>query len=107
MSRIVLTDGSGRWFESEKAQHWKEDARFNGSNYVSLATGSQWAHEALYRTASGRYILNHWSQWQGSSETYEEISAADAARWLSQNEYLDGDAEEAGLEEQYAQLEIA
>lgn len=106
MSRIVLTDGSGRWFDSKKAKSWKEETRWNGNNHVSLATGSQWDHEMLFRTAGGIYVLNHWSQWQGSRETYEEISAADAARWLSLNEYLEGDAEEAGVDEQYAQLEI-
>lgn len=107
MSRIVLTDGSGRWFDSKKAKFWKEGTRWNGNNRVSLTTGSQWDHEALYRTAGGVYVLNHWSQYQGSRETYEEISAEEAACWLSRNEYLDGDAEEAGLEKQYAQLEIA
>lgn len=85
MSKIALTDGSGRWFRSSKAASWKESTHWNGNNHISDATGSQWDHEMLFRTAGGLYILHHWSQWQGSSETYEEISAEDAAAWLTRN----------------------
>jgi hypothetical protein len=108
MERIVLTDGSGRWFDAKKAQSWEEDTRWNGSNRISLATGSQWEHEKLYRTVGGIYVLQHWSQWQGSADRYEEITAQEAARWLSVNCYLDGDAEKAGpeVEKAYAALEI-
>lgn len=83
--RIALTDGSGKWFSSETAQLFKEDTYWNGNNWISKATGSQWAHESLYRTAGGRFILNHWSNWQGSSETYEEIGNEEAAVWFSKN----------------------
>jgi hypothetical protein len=108
MARIVLTDGTGRWFEGEKAKVWDEETRWNGNNHISLATGTQWDHETLYRTAGGIHVLHQWSQWQGSSETYEEITAEAAAVWLSQNKYLDGDADEAGGEvaEAFAALEI-
>ena len=91
MKRIVLTDGSGKWFNATKAKEWEEDTDWDGSNNISCATGSQWDHEILYRTAGGTYVLHHWSQWQGSRPQYKEISAADAAAWLSRNNYdLDG-----------------
>jgi hypothetical protein len=107
MSRIVLTDGSGRWFFTSKARSWDEATRWDGHNNISCATGSQWDHEELYRTAGGVYVLHHWSQWQGSTPSYEEIPAEDAARWLSQNEHDGDDAADAGVEEQYAALQIA
>lgn len=109
MSRIVLTDGSGRWFDDAKAKSFEEKTRWNGNNHISKATGSQWEHETLYRTAGGIYVVHHSSQWQGSTDTIEEITASDAAKWLSGNDYLDGDAESAGPEvaNAYAALELA
>jgi hypothetical protein len=103
MRREVLTDGTGRWFDLDKAERFEETTHWNGNNHISKATGSQWDHEELYRTAGGRWILHHWSQWQGSTPSWTEISADDAARWLSINEY---DAHPA-VEGEYAELEIA
>lgn len=85
MSRITLTDGTGRWFSTETAEKFKETSYHDGRNFISNATGSQWEHEILFRTKGGRFILNHYSNWQGTSETYEEISAEDAAIWFSKN----------------------
>jgi len=82
-TRIVLTDGSGRYFYEDKATIYEEGTRWNGNNHISLHTGSQWDHEKLIRTAGGTWILNRWSQWQGSQETYEETTDEEAAVWLS------------------------
>ena len=85
MARIALTDGSGKWFSTETAECISEETFHDGRNWISKATGSQWEHESLYRTAGGKFILNHWSNYQGSRETYEEIKATQAAIWLSKN----------------------
>lgn len=85
MMRIALTNTTGRWFNEETATKYEESQQHDGRNYISLATGSQWHHEALYRTAGGRWILNHWSQWQGWRETYEEVSEQEAVAWLIRN----------------------
>ena len=77
MARLTLTD-SPRWFNDSTATKFDEDSRWDGNNHISRATGSQWDHQALYYTASGRWILNSWSQWQGTEDTYEEVSQADA-----------------------------
>jgi hypothetical protein len=100
--RVALTDGSGSWFDSNKAEKFSESTRWNGNNRISRATGSQWEHEALYRTASCRYILNHWSNWPGSTETYEEISKHDAAGWLA----INGHDADICCEPEFAALEI-
>jgi hypothetical protein len=50
MSRIALTDGSGRWFSDTTAEYFKEDTYHDGRNWISKATGSQTEHEGLYRT---------------------------------------------------------
>lgn len=93
MSRIVLTDGSGRWFESDKAQMWEEATWWDGNNHVSKATGEKFDHQRLYRTKGGVWVLHTWSQWQGRRESYEEIDEDAAVRWFSLNEY-----EEPGTE---------
>lgn len=86
MSRITLTDGSGRYFDDSSAVKFDEQTRFDGRNHISVPTGSQWEHEALYYTKSGRWVLNSWSQWQGGPNDYAEVGEAEAIRWLSANE---------------------
>ena len=66
-------------------QHWNEDTRWNGNNHISVATGSQWEHQTLYRSRRGRYYLEHESQWQGSTSSAEWVSNEEAARWLLAN----------------------
>lgn len=94
MRRQALTDGSGRWFDLDTATCYEEATFWDGNNRRSRATGSQWDHEELYRTASGRWVKHWWSQWAGSVDRWEEISEAEAVAWLVQNEW---DPDEAGL----------
>ena len=98
MQRIALTDEfgnpTGTWFDADRAIRYAEDEDWDGSNFISRATGSQWNHEALYRTASGRWILNGWSAYQGSTETYYEISPSRAEDWLIANDHADALPEE-------------
>src|SRR4030065_2146195 len=100
MRRQSLDDG--HWFDIEASKEFKEDTWWNGNNHISTATGSQWEHESLYRTASGKWILNHWSQMQGSVKTWYEISNDGAARWLVKNHEDPHDACAA----EYAALEV-
>ena len=79
--RVGLSNGS--WFDRAKARRYSENQEFDGRNFISCVTGSQWDHECLYLTAGGTWILCQWSQWQGSRTSYEIISADDAARWFS------------------------
>jgi hypothetical protein len=102
MQRQTLTDGTNRWFDLDKVKTFKEARQFDGRNHISLATGTQWDHETLYRTASGHWILHAWSQWQGSRETYEEIDNEQAAAWLVRNEYEPHES----CATEYAALEI-
>lgn len=86
-SRQPLSDG--RWFDPAKATRYDEATRWDGNNHISLATGSQWEHQELYRTAGGRWVLHSWSQWQGSGESYEPIDETAAVAWLVANEHED------------------
>lgn len=77
----------GKWFDRDKAQSWEEGERYNGQNFISLATGSQNYHQMLFRSASGAWLLHCWSNWAGSQETWEVISPAEATAWLVINEW--------------------
>lgn len=100
MKRQALDNGS--WLNLETAEQFDEATHWNGSNHISVATGSQWEHERLYRTKSGRWVLNTWSQWQGSRETWIEIDNEAAAKWLVTNNKDSHDA----CAEEYAALEL-
>ena len=87
MAKVTLDDG--RWFETEEAKLYKNDTDWNGQNHVSVVTGSQFHHQWLYRTKSGLWILNCWSNYQNEIETYSEISEAEAEQWLLRNGHHD------------------
>lgn len=89
MKRTALTDGSGRWFDTEKAEAYEEKSWHNGNNWISKATGDQFVHETIYHTKGGVFILNHRSQWQGSIDTYKEITREEAAEWFAKQEFTD------------------
>lgn len=89
MSRVRIDNEKGRWFDSEKADKYEEKTYWDGSNHISKATGSQWNHEAIYITKGGVFVLNIWSQYQGSREIYETITKEQAAEWFIKNEYED------------------
>lgn len=76
----------GTVVDTDKAsESWDEDTRWNGNNHISVATGSQWNHETLYRSRKGRYYVVHDSQWQGSTPSAEFISDTEAAAWILAN----------------------
>jgi hypothetical protein len=106
MKKIALSDNgekTGKFFDMDKATKYEEGTYWNGNNHISKVTGSQWSHEILFRTASGKWVLNCYSQYQGSVETYEIISPADAAEWVVKNEYDDIPEE---LKDETSSLEV-
>ncbi|SLM31127.1 hypothetical protein MTBBW1_2720004 [Desulfamplus magnetovallimortis] len=86
MTRIALTDRSGKWFDEDKATRFDNKTDWNGSDHVSLSAGEHCTH-ILYRTASKRWVLNEYSRWEGVQETYTEISDQEAAEWFMVNEF--------------------
>lgn len=102
MKRIALTSPAGNWFDAEKAEMIKEDTLWNGHDRISKATGSQWEHECLYRTAGGKWILHHWSNFQGKIDSIELIDNDTAAAWLAKQ----GLEPHEDCKGEYAALEI-
>ena len=87
------------WFDDAKAERFEEATRWDGSNHISIATGSQWDHERLYRTVGGRWVLHRWSQWQGRPEVYRFLTDQEAQTWLLTNE------EDAAVERFFGEIE--
>lgn len=102
MTRIALTNGSGQYFDKDKAVKFDEATWWDGSSFVSCATGSDKEHEQLYRTKGGKWILHHKSQWDGIPVSYKEISNSEAAAWLVRNDH----DPHAACAEEFAALEI-
>jgi len=66
---------------------WVEAKDWDGRNHISRATGSQWAHQTLYRSRSGRYYLVTSSQYQGTQPEVCWVTDHEAAAWLLQMEH--------------------
>ena len=75
-------------FDTERAAAtWEEATDWNGSNHISRATGSQWSHETLHKSAKGRYYKVMSSNVQGSQDEMEILSPREAAAWLLLNDH--------------------
>lgn len=85
MKRQATDDGN--WFDLSAAERFKEATFHDGHNFVSRETNSQWDHEELYRTLSGRWVLHTWKQRQGCRDTWTVADDVAAARWLARNEH--------------------
>lgn len=84
MSRYAV---DGIILDTTKATaRWEEDTEFDGHNHISKATGSQWNHETLYRSAKGRYYIEHTSQQQGARPSATIVTQREAAAWLLAND---------------------
>lgn len=93
MQRKALVDvnniPTGEWFDPDAADSFDERYDWDGSNNISRATRSQFAHQTLYKTHRGTWIMKESSQYESTLTTYREISPAAAAEWFARNEYSD------------------
>lgn len=86
MARFKLEDGA--IVDTDRAaQSWDEATEWDGRNHISKATGDQFTHETLYKSAKGRYYILHSSQWQGSTDYATFTEPTEAAKWLLLNEH--------------------
>jgi hypothetical protein len=76
---------SGAVVNTDKAtEHWAEATRWDGRNHVSVATGSQWRHETLYRSLRGNYYVETTSQNLSEAPGARFVTPQEAASWLLQ-----------------------
>lgn len=107
MSRISVKQNGifVGWFDADKAEIFKERTFWDGNNWISNATGSQFKHETLYLTAGGKFILNRFSDYAGSSDTYEMVSTEEAAEWFAKQDFPEDEIPEV-LREEADSMEI-
>lgn len=84
MDRTTITGPEGQlwWFDRDKADEFEETTRWDGHSRVSIPAGGGYAHERLYHTAGGRWVLERYSQWEGTPRTFEYIANDEARDWL-------------------------
>lgn len=106
--QVLTTDEFGDtvlvgWFTREKATTYGEDTEWDGDNHISKATGSQWDHETLYRTAGGRWVLGRTSQRaKNPIPTYHYLDNDAAREWLIVQDHHDAVTEHFGeMEEEW------
>lgn len=76
----------GRVVDTEKAVCvWQERTEWDGSNLISVNTGSQWEHETVYLSRKGNYYIKYSSDWQGALDNFAWLSPERAAKWLLLN----------------------
>lgn len=89
MAQVILKDG--RFFDTqgEGVKRYEESADWDGSNFVSRATACAHNHQYLYRTKTGVWVLNCWSNYANVREVYEEIPEKEAHEWLLKHGHHD------------------
>jgi len=86
VSTYRMQDGTIVKTENE-TRSWKGEKIWDGNNWISVHTGSQWAHEMLHLSRKGRYWLERTSQYsEGAHDRAEWISPQEATRWLLLND---------------------
>jgi hypothetical protein len=86
MSKYRLEDG--KVLNTDKASaEWEEAIDWNGQNFVSRPTRSQWEHETLYRSSKGRYYIERTSQRPESRPYAVLVTNEQATAWLLANDH--------------------
>lgn len=67
------------WFE------WSKAARWSDADYNHNGSGGTGRGQAVMLTAGGRWVLEHWTIWQGGTDRYEYITDDEARDWLLRN----------------------
>lgn len=73
------------WFDLAKTERFDELTEWDGNDLTSVVAG-KWHHQQLHRTAGGRWVLNSWSQWEGTADVYEFVTDDKAREWLILNQ---------------------
>lgn len=82
------------WFDMQAAERFDSGTHWDGSNSISIITGSQWVDEYLFRTKGGQWVLNHdASRYRNGPDTYVFITADEARDWLIRSENNDAAVE--------------
>jgi hypothetical protein len=83
MNKIILTDGSGRWFDADTARRFDSaTVTTNSGHEVPLATGDADVCDTLWLTFQGTFVLTRSIEQHPEADSAEEIDMKTAASWL-------------------------
>ncbi len=68
------------WFDWDAIKGRWSDRDYNGNGSHGTGRG-----EEVILTAGGKWVMNHWTAWQGESSTRAYMMAGDARDWLLRN----------------------
>lgn len=69
-------------FDRSKAERWSDK-----DDYHEAGSGGPGAGQAVLRTATGKWVLQHWTLWQGQEDRHEFITEGVAREWLLRNDF--------------------
>lgn len=90
MTFLAFTDGTKKKFKLETSIVYKAKNKMVGKQRICLS-GGVFVKQTLYYTASLRWVLHTQSQVEWVAESVKQISLSEAALWLLQNGYTNGD----------------
>lgn len=70
------------WYDPNQCEHWDSETEWDGNNNTPLVTGSHTEWERLFRTPGGRWVVYHWSRWEGHPDRHSFVSPEDAREWM-------------------------
>lgn len=70
------------WFDTDKATRYEEPQMWDGAKHIGVRSRDAHRGTNLYKTASGAYIMHHYSQWQGETSKWRKCSIEEAEEWL-------------------------
>lgn len=93
ISPATEDDEGGRlvgWFDPDRAERFDQARTWDGNNRVGVITRSDFVDEYLYRTAAGRWVLNHDAhRCNNGPNTYRYLTEEEAQDWLIRSEVND------------------
>jgi hypothetical protein len=81
------------WFDWDAIKGRWSDRDYNNNGSHGTGRG-----EEVILTAGGKWVMNHWTAWQGESSTRVYMTADDARDWLLRNN------EDNAVEEHFGEL---
>lgn len=81
------------WFDYARASRWSDQDPVTGNGSGGVHRG-----QAVIRTAQGKWVLEHWTDWAGETSTRTFIAEGDAREWLIRN------GEDAAVTEYFGDL---
>jgi hypothetical protein len=107
MRKIVLSDGSGRWFDADRAKKFEAKSIIShGGEEICRATNVPGLWENLYLTQHGSFVLvRTYDGYAPDAEGAVEMEVTNAVRWLVSNGHGE-EVKKMDLATEEAQLEL-